>query len=224
MMEDLENGIADSESVQSEGQSRQTTCCGTRLSLMLSGRAPNIRQQQQPPAAVRYAKKNQRILVAWTPWSGYTPPVNSGKRRAFFVRYILQRMVFEDAPSYIGTHARSLARTCGDSGWSRDTLFSAFSAAYPLDNRCRYYMNNGFYGSCSGVQACWKRAEKLRSIVTGHGVTGHGVRAPAPRVPAPRAPRPAPPRPRAPGRPRSLPPSLPPSPSLPHPGPRAPAR
>ncbi len=76
MMEDLENGIADSESVQSEGQSRQTTCCGTRLSLMLSGRAPNIRQQQQPPAAVRYAKKNQRILVAWTPWSGYTPPVN----------------------------------------------------------------------------------------------------------------------------------------------------
>ena len=76
MMENLENGIADSESVQSEGQSRQTTCCGTRLSLRLSGRAPNIRQQQQPPAAVRYAKKNQRILVAWTPWSGYTPPVN----------------------------------------------------------------------------------------------------------------------------------------------------
>jgi hypothetical protein len=26
-------------------------------------------------------------------------------------------------------------------------------------------MNNGYYGSCSGVQARWKRAEKLRSIV-----------------------------------------------------------
>jgi hypothetical protein len=45
---------------------------------------------------------------------------------------------------------------------SRDTLFSAFSAAYPLAKRCWYYMNNG---SCSGLQACWKRAEKLRSIV-----------------------------------------------------------
>ena len=59
MMEDLENGIADSESVQSEGQSRQTTCCNARLSLMLSERAPNIRQQQQPPAAVRGQKERR---------------------------------------------------------------------------------------------------------------------------------------------------------------------
>jgi hypothetical protein len=59
MMEDLENGIADSESVQSEGQSRQTTCCNAQLSLMLSERAPNIRQQQQPPAAVRGQKERR---------------------------------------------------------------------------------------------------------------------------------------------------------------------
>ncbi len=191
-MEDLESGIADSESVQSEGQSRQTTCCDAQLSPMLSVRAPNIGQQQQPPSSSagpegeeaqegdetcnvlaggagdrRCIPQKHRRNGSWCHeldgehGSGPRKRVRkekpedpdgldslqwihpSGKHRALFVRYILQRMVFEDAPSYIETHARSLAQTCGD--WSRDTLFSAFSAAYPLAKRCRsrYYMNNG---------------------------------------------------------------------------------
>jgi hypothetical protein len=37
LMEALESGFADSESVQIEGQSRQTTQCDAQLSLMLSG-------------------------------------------------------------------------------------------------------------------------------------------------------------------------------------------
>ena len=47
----LESGFEGSESVQSEGQSRQTTHCDAQLSPMLSGRAPNIRQQHQPPCS-----------------------------------------------------------------------------------------------------------------------------------------------------------------------------
>ena len=49
---------------------------------------------------------------------------------------------------------------CGD--WSRDSLFSAYEAAHPRAQNCKYFMNNG---SCSGVQACWERAKPLRDIV-----------------------------------------------------------
>jgi len=59
LIQALESGFEGSESAQSEGQSRQTTHCDAQLSLMLSGRAPNIRQQQQPPAAVRGQKERR---------------------------------------------------------------------------------------------------------------------------------------------------------------------
>jgi hypothetical protein len=71
------------------------------------------------------------------------------KPKTFIVRYVFQRIVFEDAriPND-KTHARFLALTCGD--WSQETLFSAYEQAYPQVQGCRYFMNNG---SCSGVQA-----------------------------------------------------------------------
>ncbi len=72
----------------------------------------------------RVRKEKQRIRVAWTPWSGYTPPVNKERFSSGISSSAWCSRMRPATSERMHDIARSLAQTCamssscGDSGWS----------------------------------------------------------------------------------------------------------